>query len=338
MTEACTENLFMKIRSPLVGVFLLSLVLQPVSSQAANAYAVKSGNWNGDIWAASSGGTASPQVRPGEGEYENVHFRQNGVRVSVNADEGSVAQLFLNNNGTTVALLLNAGAKLNVQFLALAAGGGKSLIDINGDAVLNVGDNGVRVAHAPNGVGSMNIAEGSVTVAGRFILSGKDASGTLNLASGSLTVPFLERGSGASVFNWSGGVLSSDGADLKEINNSGGALEVGGRDSAAGTFLHKGADQTYRQGAGASMRIDIGSAKSHDAFVSEGTSGQVLLNGTIEIRLLSGYRPRAGEVFDVISAAKIVDEGVKLGGADGASFQAEVVEKDGLQVLRLKFR
>ena len=175
-----------------------------------------------------------------------------------------------------------------------------------------------------------------MTVSGKFILSGKDASGTVNFASGSLTVPTLETGLGTAAFNWTGGTLQAAGSDLAKIENTGsGILDIGGLDTVGTGFIHKGASQVYQQGPDATMRIGIESAKSFDYFSSEGPSGQVLLNGTIEIHLLKGFRPRAGEQFDIISASKIVDEGVKLGGPDGANFQVQVVDKDAGQILRL---
>lgn len=317
----------------------LSFALPVASSHAANAYAVKPGDWDTDIWSASSGGAPEPGLRPGQGQFDAVQFRQNGVRVSVLTDVGTLSQVFLNNSGAPTVLRLNAGARMNVMFLALATGGGKSLVEVNGDAVLTVGDTGVRVAHTANGVGTMNISEGTVTVAGKFILSGKDATGTLNLASGSLAAPFLEAGQGTSALVWTGGTLKSGGSDLGKIENTGsGILDIGGTDIVNGAFLHKGSSQVYQQGPEASMRVEIESAKSFDNFVSEGPSGQVVLNGTIEIHLLKNFRPRAGEQFDIIAASKVTDEGIKLSGPAGANFQAQVVDKDGGQVLRITAR
>lgn len=328
-----------KLLSPTLSGLATLLILStgaPTSLHAANAYAVKSGNWDEEIWSSSGKGLPEPGVRPGEGEYDSVQFRQNGIRVAVHTDVGSVNQLFLNNTGTPTVLRLNAGARLNVQFLALAAGGGKSLLEVSGDSVLTVGDTGVRVAHEVNGVGTLNISEGTMTVNGKFILSGKEASGTVNLASGTLAVPFIEAGMGTGIFSWTGGTLQSGGADVEKIENSSGVLDIGGpQSSSGGGFIHKGKAPVYQQGAGGVMRIEISNAKTYEHFESDGPSGQVILGGTIEIHPINGYQPRTGEFFDIVTAAKIVDEGVTLGGPAGARFQAVVVDKGMGQALRI---
>lgn len=324
----------------LSGLALILFASLPLtSSHAATAYAVKSGGWDSDVWSDSSGGAPVPGIRPGEGEFDAVQFRQGSIAVAVNTDIGSLSQLYLNNVGSATTLRLNPGARLDVKFLALAAGGGKSLIEINADAVVTVGDTGVRVAHAANGVGNFNVSGGDVTVSGKFIVSGKDASGTVNLSAGSLSAPLIEAGGGTAALVWTGGTLQSGGCDLDKVENTGtGILEIGGASAVDGGFIHKGSSQVYQQGPDAVMRIEIESAKSFDYFASEGPSGQVILNGTIEVNLLKGYRPRSGEQFDVISASKITDEGVRLGGDAGSAFQVQVVSGGAGQVLRLTAR
>jgi hypothetical protein len=327
----------MKATPALSALLGLVLFLQAGVCRAANAYAVKTGDWKADIWSSSGGGPPEPGLRPGNEGYDRVQFRKNGVRVTVSTDVGSIQQIFLNNNGAQTVLQLNPGARVETQFLALATDGGKSTVEVGRDASLTVGIDGVRVAHKAKGEGTLNISEGAMTVSGRFILSGNETTGVVNFASGTLAAPFVETGFGTATFSWTGGTLRAEGSDLKTFENTGsGVLDIGM--NGCGAFLHKGSGQTYLQGSGASMRIEIKSGKFYDQFLSEGSSGRVVLDGSLEIHLLDGYRPRPGDHFDIVSASQIVDKGLELRGPAGAAFQAEVLDgKDG-QIFRLKAR
>lgn len=308
--------------------------------RGANVYPVKSGDWSADIWSDNSTGEITPGMRPSLGDFDVVHMRKGGLAVTVSQDAGSIRQLFLNNRSGVNILALKSGARLSAGIVNNASGGGRSVIKIEKGAVLEAGKEGVRVSNGDKTIGTIVIDGGSLKSAGLIRVAGRaTAIATLELKDGIIEAPSLETArEGKSVFSWTGGVLAVNYSDLPELaNNGAGILEIGGaRRGGIGLFQHRGTGGIFRQGAGATLRVDIKSAKGYDRFLAIGTGNAVVLNGTLEVFLADNYKPASGVVFDVVVAESITDEGIRLGGAAAGLFKTGIApDKQGRNVFQL---
>ncbi|HLN31276.1 MAG TPA: DUF4214 domain-containing protein [Gemmataceae bacterium] len=116
-------------------------------------------------------------------------------------------------------------------------------------------------------------------------------AGTTDLEGGALTVNTL---------GLQGGTLAGTGTVTGNVTNSGGAVEPGGA-GAAGVLAVNGA---YTQDSGGTLDLDIGGASSSQ-FDQLNISGSANLAGALNVNLLSGFTPAAGQDFAVLTAGSL---------------------------------
>lgn len=319
---------------------LASLLLLPFAAQAQTAaFARVDGNWTSDVWATSGTTAVISGLRPTNGDP--VRFGTNGVDITVDSViSGTFLTVQLQNAGANAATLtLNSGAVLNSTALNNAANGGTSIVTINTGAIWNVGATGVRVANSENSTGTITVAGGQLLSSGIFIVGGATAmTANLNFSGGTIQTTSLQKGAGSTAnFHWTGGTLITPETNLPTIDNIGtGRLAVGGIDTVGTFVLRSGATTTYTQGADASLTLDLVSATTFDTIaLGAGTALHLDLDGTVELNLLAGFTPIAGQTYDVITATTITDSGFVLGGNGASWFTSEIIRAGSTDILRL---
>jgi hypothetical protein len=219
------------------------------------------------------------------------------------------------------------------------AGTGVSLVGNTIDASNTTSvlvDSGAAVTLAQNTLGSVVVSGGSATFTGTSTASVTVSGGTLNLSSGaSFTVsgPWVQQSgstyllSGSNLlvtgslldqggqFNLSGAALQVDsglqissgaallgaGTITANVTNAG-AIVVGGP-NATGS-LHIAADSAagisgnYTQTSSGTLAMEIASASALDQLMIDGLA---TLNGALDVSLLDGFTPTAGQSFDLIT-------------------------------------
>jgi hypothetical protein len=170
--------------------------------------------------------------------------------------------------------------------------------------------------------------------------------GTGRLVTGTVSTPNT---AAANAFRFTGGTLTANSIGLS-LTNTGGILSPGTATFAGagdinsvpfnpvGTNVFTGAN-SYVQGVGATLAIDIAGAGSND-FVDIGSGapvGVASVAGTISVTLLNGYNPAPGLTFDILTADTITNSATVSGMTlDGSAFQPSIVTGgDGRMVLRL---
>jgi fibronectin-binding autotransporter adhesin len=162
--------------------------------------------------------------------------------------------------------------------------------------------------------GPANVDEGVLRVNGNSQLTtwNVDSGGTLEAASGlffSETVTVDPAGQ----FLLTGGTLSVNTVQ-GDLTNQGGTLAPGtSPGSTTITF-------DYIQQSGATLEIEIGGANVETDFDFVNVGGTATLAGILDVSLINGFTPNAGQQFTVLSAGNIVNNGLVLGGAAAGSF------------------
>lgn len=137
-----------------------------------------------------------------------------------------------------------------------------------------------------------------------------EAGGQFNLAGGTAIVNTLELLGGGDV-NINGGSLHVNTVQ-GSLTNVGGALSPG---NSIGTTLVSG---NYTQQSNAVLDVEIGGVGQSDFLVVSGTA---TFDGAIDVTLLNGYTPAAGQQFTVVGApGGLVNNGLTLGGPAAGSF------------------
>ncbi|MBA3483817.1 MAG: hypothetical protein H0T51_18590 [Pirellulales bacterium] len=164
--------------------------------------------------------------------------------------------------------------------------GGTAVVDAAGQHA------GTLVIAANNGdTARVNITEGWLEVQDAVVIGGTPtAQGTLNLSGGMLRAPLLAKGVQGE-FDFTGGVLSADVVGF-DLVNQGGVIAPGG---IAGE-THILGDLAMPSGV---IALEIGgtAAGTFDRIVVD---GQLAAGGELEVSLLGGFSPAAGDAFDLL--------------------------------------
>lgn len=142
---------------------------------------------------------------------------------------------------------------------------------------------------------------GTSAIAGEF-----DNSGTINAISGTLQFDALIQTAGAMNLNGgsissqntiilNGGLLAGSGNISGSVRNNSGIVSPGhspGRINISGDYV---------QGADGALNIEIGGNAPGTGYDQLVVGGNADLGGTLNIKLVNGYRPQVGDVFTIIS-------------------------------------
>ena len=135
------------------------------------------------------------------------------------------------------------------------------------------------------------------------------AQATLSLSGGELSTHTLSKSAGGQ-FDFTGGTLHADVVNFDLVNN-GGTLSPG--HSVGET--HVAGDLTLASG---SLAIELASAALSDTLVVD---GDAMLGGALDVSLLDGFTPVAGDHWQIITAAGISGEFAAV--TDGYSVQQQ---------------
>jgi pectate lyase len=166
-------------------------------------------------------------------------------------------------------------------------------------ANLSISDGWIDIANdlivGPAGSGQVKQTGGNVRAGRSVVLGGPSgAAGVYDLAGGSLSTPRLTRGATGGTFHFTGGVLHADEVTF-DLIEQGGRLAPG--DGIGHT--HIAGDLKIQ---GGSVAIELASGLRSDTVAVDGL---LTLGGSLDITLLGGYRPRAGDRWLIMSAGGI---------------------------------
>jgi len=160
-----------------------------------------------------------------------------------------------------------------------------------------------------------NVAAGaSIEFVNRLNLNGNTLTKT---GAGSLTVSnTLNTGGGSIVC--SAGTCDGAGTIGGNLMNSGGNIAPGGE---IGTMTVEG---TFEQTPGSTLSIEIGGTLQGVEYDLLQVVGAAMLNGTLNVELVNGFNPSPGSMFEVLTSASLIDNGLVLGGPDAGLFNLVV--------------
>jgi len=217
--------------------------------------------------------------------------------VGTNTDVTVKAIQFANTNSYVIG---------GVGTVTLDADTDNASISVTGDA--DAGDHQFQASVSLSDTTDVDVGNGaSLSFNNVLNLNGsalnKTGLGTMNVNN------LLTTGAGGSI-NCNEGVCGGNGTVNGNLDNAGGTVSPG---NSPGVME---VDGVYSQGAAGTLLIEIGGTESgimHDLFQVTGTAQ---LAGTLEVALIDGFQPAAGDTFDIL------DFGDFLGGFDEVSLPA----------------
>ena len=190
-----------------------------------------------------------------------LHVEAGGVVSSTNGLVGS------GSGSTGTATLSGAGSEWN-NSKSLFIGGGS--LAAGGNGTLNIYDSGLVKVNFTTKLWN---------------------AGTINIDGGTLDVGLLDLTLGT--VNMLDGLLSADSV-VGDINVQGGTVAPG---NSPGTLSISG---DYIQGAAATLQIELGGTVRGDEYDAMIVSGDVTLDGSLDVLAIGGYAPQAGDLFDIL--------------------------------------
>ncbi|HEV3084487.1 MAG TPA: hypothetical protein VGY66_32290, partial [Gemmataceae bacterium] len=130
-------------------------------------------------------------------------------------------------------------------------------------------------------------------------------AGTTNLMGGALTVNTVYA---VNTFDLEGGTLAGTGTVTGNVANSGGTVTPGGNEGT-GVLTINGA---YTQSANGTLHLDIGGASS-SKFDQLNISGSANINGALNVNLINGFTPAAGQNLAVLTSGSLTGTFATLG-------------------------
>jgi hypothetical protein len=274
-----------------ISLLLLPLFfLQPAFVQAANRYAVVSGNWEDAIWAATPGGTAGSAAMPGASDDVTIPV---GITVSINASAENANSLTLNG---TLQYLTNRNLVItNSGFAEINSGA--TLIFSKGGQLRGGGNNakGVLVTiHSGVTIYTMNVL-GLNTGTGNTALTGSIGvkPGSVGAPSYDPDITYIYNSNAAQVI---GNAVTN--ATSLTISNSAGVTASG--DLTIGT-LHTDAGSTLDMGT---YQLTVSSADNNGTLLTQNTSATPLSaglswGGTVGYNSSASQTIVAGDYYDL---------------------------------------
>ena len=195
--------------------------------------------------------------------------------------------------------------------------GAGSVSNINGFIAKNAGSNGTttvcgagsnwetsgRLSIAGDALNSLNGGTGTLTIQpGGTVSVAQDIilfpDGTLNLEGGTLDTEAISF-QGGGQFNWTPGTLHVEVFNGNLLNQDG-TLAPG---HSAGDTLIQG---NYTQQSPGAIEIEIGGLGQGTQFDFVNVTGNALLDGELELKLINGFLPNPSQTFVVFNAASLI--------------------------------
>jgi hypothetical protein len=253
------------------------------------------GDPNVGNWSVASNWLGS--VMPVSPSTETVNINGVGGGAATLDIDQTVGIVLLNNgSGGTAVLNLNTGNNLTISK------GSTELFGISrvagGSGTVNHSAGTVRVYHATSTSGEVRLSNAT------------GATGTYNLSgTGILDTQVLSKGASSRAGNWNatGGTLVVRSLIYRFGLISGGygftqgdcTLEIGAIDTVATIGVGNSTNTTdYTVDAGGTIVFDIASLSSFDKIAQLGSVANIA-GAMLDIDLLGGYTPNAGDTFDV---------------------------------------
>jgi len=174
---------------------------------------------------------------------------------------------------------------------AVSVGGSSATLALDGDVYIGGSNTAAGGSNtAAGGTGTLTVNNGgSATVGGTLKVWN---TGAVNLAGGLLTAPTIQVNSGGA-FTAAAGRLRTT-TFTGNLVNSGGVI---GSSSSTGTTTVNGG---YTQGASGVLEIELGGLTRSSQYDVLDVNGLVTLGGELEVMLINGFSPAAGNTFDVL--------------------------------------
>jgi hypothetical protein len=292
-------------RTLVLVILLFSLpVAVPLKAQTNSTWNAGTGNW-------SDASNWNPTVVPNNvgGATYNVEITApNPLVVTMNVPNVSIDSLFV---GHPASLSIDAGG--NLTLLGSVASSNSGTINnygtLNSPGVLDTGMGTINNYNTLNSSGLLIVDEGTLNNSGTLSSSGRlDVgngllinTGTIN-NSGILTGSFTNSGTlknsgqiGAPGYGFTGltnnegGIISGTGSATCNFTNAGTMMPG----SPTGVFTING---DYTQTSTGSLVEEVGWLNGNNASLLA-VNGTADLDGTLELLLLSGYTPKVGDSF-----------------------------------------
>ena len=153
-------------------------------------------------------------------------------------------------------------------------------------------------------VGVINNTGQFLALAGQMNLSGpfNQTAGVTSLAGGQINT--------GSPLNIAGGSVTGKGTLIGGISNSAGTVAPGTTTPSItdGTIaITTSTTGTYAQGASGAFSVKLG-GKSAGQFDTLTTTGAITLNGALNVSIVNGYVPAAGDTFTILSGASVISK------------------------------
>lgn len=248
-------------------------------------------------------------LRLGSANGDAINF--NGGTITGNGLLDASGQLFANSGSSTISVREFDWDGSNDSATTTIAPGGTLTIDVNSFAdphdttifVLNNGTLNVDANTTWQVAGDFHITGGIVNAHELALQAGS----TFEFSAGELTVEplFLLPGSSQ---DWTGGKLNVETISGSITNNGGtlGTYESTSQTLVTGTYVQLGDSVLEVEIAGPDPGIG-----GHDRY---NVQGNAALAGVLDVSLLDGYLPLAGQQFEVLTAATVINNGLTLGG------------------------
>lgn len=298
-----------------------------------------------------------------EGSFTTVHLT--GEKSGLTLESGAVLSTeILNNAGGNSVVTVMEGAVLNIGIDGLRVGHGNGssmrveggvvsvegevfsvaggrevtgLLEVSG-GVMSYSGAVLAIAANVNTDGTLQVNGGEFSARQILFTQGRNSRGTLELQSGTLNAESFDSGTSPenAIFEWTGGTLVLSQSNMDIVNMGTGDFAIGGVDTVGTFVVSDEASIAYTQGEKASLTIDFAGDKSFDTVaIGGGASFEVTLSGVLNLNFLEGYTPSRGTSFDIITANKIVNNGVKLEGNGASRVAPQIVNVGGKDILRL---
>ncbi|TWU30177.1 beta strand repeat-containing protein [Bythopirellula polymerisocia] len=269
------------------------------SGSTLDAFAIDIGSFGGDGTLVVDNATVAATGGAFWGFFDNT------ANVTLrNAAQGTFGQLRLadtNSDFSVAQVTIETGADLQAADIIMAGANsgatGTLTIDGSGSTLTQTGAS-TLILGSPTGTGSatVNVQNGGTLTTGSGTTT-LDATGTINLSGGTLSATTIDHTNGGD-FNFTGGTLSVE-TFQGDLLNQGGMLAPG---ASAGSTTIVG---DYTQQTGATLAIEIGGTAAVTEFDFVSVSGDVLLDGLLELSLIDGFVPVAANTFTVLTAGTL---------------------------------
>jgi hypothetical protein len=206
---------------------------------------------------------------------------------------------------TNSGLIVHSGAgSLNLPYRTILTNSAEATFDLKNDNALTaIGGGGPNPVFQNNGVLRKSGGTGTSVLQSGLVVRN---SGTIDVQTGTLQIWLFEQTSGTTSLNggnltfidneaqFNGGSLVGSGTITGSVRNNGATFAPG---FSPGKIMVNG---NYAQTATGVLNLEIGGTTPGTQYDQLVVSGNAALGGTLNLTLINGFRPRVGDVFQLI--------------------------------------